>query len=90
MLMRRSYHPPYSTLWDLTFFSIGDVDIDKDDIKYSTVAYENQMHKHYKSLNFENDSLIGGIIIGDNSKSKLMIEGIREGRKIQELIGVFG
>ncbi len=74
----------------LNIFSIGDVDIDKDDIKYSTVAYENQMHKHYKSLNFENDSLIGGIIIGDNSKSKLMIEGIREGRKIQELIGVFG
>lgn len=74
---------------DINIFSIGTVNIDTTDNKYSTVVYENSEKNKYIALNFEEECLIGGILIGNNKKSKLLIEGIKNKSKLADLVGVF-
>lgn len=74
---------------DLRIFSIGHVNIDREDPMFSSVVYENKEKQQYKSMIFEEDELVGSIIIGDNKKSKLLIDGIKNKEKLAQLIGVF-
>lgn len=74
---------------DLRIFSIGHVNIDKEDAQFSSVVYENKEKSQYKSMIFEDDELVGSIIIGDNKKSKILIDGIKNKNKLADLIGVF-
>ncbi len=73
----------------LEIFSIGELNYDNNDSKYSHVIYENKEKNQYKLMIFKDQQLVGGIIIGDNKKSKLLIKGIKSGQKLTELIEVF-
>jgi flavorubredoxin/NADPH-dependent 2,4-dienoyl-CoA reductase/sulfur reductase-like enzyme len=74
---------------DINIFSIGVVNINEEDNSYSKVVYENPEHHKYVLLNFKEEQLIGGVLIGNNKKSKLLIDGIRNKSKLAELVGVF-
>lgn len=74
---------------DLSIFSIGHVNVDIKDHAYSTVVYENKDKNLYKSLVFYHEHLIGAIIIGDNKKSKMIIDGIKRKSGLADLTNVF-
>lgn len=74
---------------DLSIFSIGHVNVDMKDNAYSTIVYENKDKNLYKSLVFYHEHLIGAIIIGDNKKSKSIIDGIKKKATLADLTSVF-
>jgi len=73
----------------LSIFSIGHVNADPEDPTYSTLVYENKEKNQYKSLVFQHDKLVGAIIIGDNKKSKILINGIKKQYMLAQLTDVF-
>ena len=60
----------------LNVFSIGQVNYEEAD-EVTTLAYENPDTGIYKRLFFRDGILNGGVVIGDNSKSKALIDGMK-------------
>lgn len=74
---------------NLRIFSIGMVNYDEEDQDYSFIVYENDGKQVYKKLIFYRDELVGGILIGDNKKTKMLTDGIKNHLQISDLLSVF-
>lgn len=76
---------PSTTLvaFGTSVFSIGDVSADPNS-QYET--YEYHGGNNFKKLYFKNGNLAGGILIGDISKTVLLMDGFEKGKKIGEMI----
>jgi flavorubredoxin/NADPH-dependent 2,4-dienoyl-CoA reductase/sulfur reductase-like enzyme/rubredoxin len=72
----------------MNVLSIGQV-IDTEVTGISEMVYEDQDNMIYKRIIFEKDKMIGGILIGDNGKSKLLIDGIKVGANREQMMKVF-
>lgn len=73
---------------EMNVFSIGDVNVDEDHTTHS-ITYEDLYNLVYKRLIFKEDKLIGGVIIGDNKKSKMLIDGMNAGASSKQMRKVF-
>ena len=71
----------------VNIFSIGKVNYDEGEV-VSTLSYEDPEAKLYKKLFFDKDGLSGAVLIGDNSKSKKIIQGMKSKAKAKEMIKV--
>lgn len=74
---------------NLRIFSIGIVNYDEGDSEYSFLVYENDGKQIYKKLIFYRDVLVGGILIGDNKKTKMLTDGIKNQLKVSDMLGIF-
>ena len=76
---------PSTTLngFDSKVFSIGDVGSNPE-LKYE--VYKDYDGKNFKKLYFVNDTLAGGILIGDTSKTAALAEGFEKSKKMEEII----
>lgn len=76
---------PSTTLiaFNSSVFSIGDVGSNPN-IEYET--FEENEGKNYKKLYFNNKILTGGILIGDISKTVVLMEGFEKGKNLEEMI----
>lgn len=76
---------PSTTLvaFGTSVFSIGDVSADVNS-QYET--YEYHGGNNFKKLYFKDGKLSGGILIGDISKTVLLMDGFEKGKKIGEMI----
>jgi NAD(P)H-nitrite reductase large subunit len=72
----------------MNVFSIGDVTIDEDGDIHS-ITFEDKYNLIYKRLIFKADKLIGGVIIGDNKKSKMLIDAMKLGASSKQLKRIF-
>nr|MDA3847839.1 FAD-dependent oxidoreductase [Vallitaleaceae bacterium] len=72
----------------MNVFSIGDVTIDEDGDIHS-ITFEDKHSLIYKRLIFKANKLIGGVIIGDNKKSKMLIDGMNMGATSDQMKRVF-
>ncbi len=71
----------------LNVFSIGQVNYESlEDI--TTLALENPDTGVYKRLFFKDDVLNGAVIIGDNSKSKKIIDGMKAGARPKDMLKI--
>lgn len=71
----------------LNVFSIGQVNYEAGE-EVTTLAFEDPDDGIYKRLFFKNNALSGAVIIGDNSKSKLIIEGMKAEAKPKEMLKI--
>ncbi len=71
----------------LSIFSIGEIKV-PDRNRIAVLEYDDPVNSKYKRLNFKDDELIGGIIVGDNRKSRMMINGMKEKKNLTEMLGV--
>jgi len=67
-------------------FSIGDIGSDPE-AEYKT--YEGNDSKSYIKLYFKNNILAGGILIGDTSKTVVLINGFEKSKTMDEMIEKF-
>ncbi|MCT4598847.1 MAG: FAD-dependent oxidoreductase [Vallitalea sp.] len=70
---------------NVNVFSIGDLGV-QDDISYHNIMHMDVENKIYKKLYFIDDKFVGGILIGDVSKSADMINGIKQGYNIKQIV----
>ncbi len=79
---------PSTTLnaYNTSVFSIGDIGSDSDS-EYKT--FEEKNHKNYKKLYFKNGILVGGILIGDTSKTVDLLQGFENKTTMEEMIEKF-
>lgn len=78
---------PSTTLnaFNTNVFSIGDIG-SKKDVKYEVYEILERDRKNYKKMYFINDSLVGGILIGDTSKTVELMEGFEKNKTKDEMI----
>ena len=79
---------PSTTLnaFDNSIFSIGDIGSDPN-TEYET--YERNNRKNYVKLYFKNKVLSGGILIGDTTKTAILVEGFEKSKTMEEMIEKF-
>ncbi len=79
---------PSTTLnaFGTSVFSIGDIGSDPE-AEYKT--YEGNDSKSYIKLYFKNNILAGGILIGDTSKTVVLINGFEKSKTMDEMIEKF-
>jgi len=66
-------------------FSIGDICVTKD-TDYSTLIFDDLKNHNYEKIVFKNEVLVGGILIGNMSKTSKLINGIKRGATKEEVI----
>lgn len=71
---------------NMTIFSIGDLGVDKQ-LSYKSVEYQDIDNRIYKKLYFVNDKFVGGILIGDISKTSHLINGYKQGNSYRDMVG---
>lgn len=71
----------------LNVFSIGQVNYE-DESEITTLAFEDPDAGIYKRLFFKDNALSGAVIIGDNSKSKKIIDGMKNEAKPVDMLSV--
>lgn len=71
----------------LNVFSIGQVNYEDTD-EVTTLALEDPDSGVYKRLFFVEGSLNGAVIIGDNSKSKMIIDAMKAGARPKDMLKV--
>ncbi len=71
----------------LNVFSIGQVNYEGDE-EITTLAFEDPDRGIYKRLFFSDSKLNGAIIIGDNSKSKMIIDAMKAEAAPKELLKI--
>lgn len=71
----------------LSIFSIGEIKV-PDRNQIAVLEYDDPVNRKYKRLNFKEDELIGGIIVGDNRKSRMMINGMKEKKNLTQMLEV--
>lgn len=71
----------------LNVFSIGQVNYDESE-EVTTLAFEDPDTGIYKRLFFKEGGLNGAVIIGDNSKSKQIIEGMKAKAAPKEMLKI--
>lgn len=69
---------------NLDVFSIGDIDNEYDD--YEVVSQLDSKNNKYKKLYFDNDKLVGGILVGDVTKANVLLKGVREAHKTEKVL----
>jgi NAD(P)H-nitrite reductase large subunit len=76
---------PSTTLnaFDSKVFSIGDIGSDQN-AEYD--VYKDYDGKNFTKLYFRNGVLSGGILIGDTSKTAVLVEGLEKGKNKEEMI----
>ncbi|MFA9423502.1 MAG: FAD-dependent oxidoreductase [Sedimentibacter sp.] len=76
---------PSTTLnaYESSVFSIGDIGSDPD-AEYN--IFEEKNDKNYKKLYFKNNILVGGILIGDTSKTVELLQGFENKQTMEEMI----
>jgi len=68
-----------------SIFSIGDIGSDSNSV-YQVYEIKAPNSKNYKKLYFKGDLLVGGVLIGDTSKTVSLIEGFEKGKNMKEMI----
>ena len=66
-------------------FSVGDIGSNVND-DYQVYEFKQPDGKNYKKLYFKGGQLVGGILVGDTSKTVQMLEGFEKGRSTEEMI----
>lgn len=66
-------------------FSVGDIGSNVND-DYQVYEFKHPDGKNYKKLYFKGGQLVGGILVGDTSKTVKMLEGFEKGRSMEEMI----
>ncbi len=69
---------------NMSVFSIGD--IGRDNLAYKVVADKNPSDNMYRKLYFVDDSFVGGILIGDVTKTMSLIRGVARGTNSKDMI----
>jgi len=72
---------------NMNVFSIGQVNYD-DDAHVAILGFEDLENGIYKKLFFKNQGLVGAVIIGDNSKTKLVVEAMKKKSSPGELLEI--
>lgn len=70
-------HPVTFGGMNTSIFSIGDLGTKDGD--YEVFAYADKKNNGYKKVYFKNGVITGGILIGDTSKSSVLLKGVRGG-----------
>ncbi len=71
----------------LNVFSIGQVNYEPE-AEVTTLAFEDPDAGIYKRLFFDDEGLTGAVIIGDNSKSKKIIDGMKIKAKPKDMLKI--
>ena len=75
-------YPAVLNSFGTRIYSIGDICRNLDYKNYITAEYKDPKEKILKELYFKNDKLVGGILVGDDSKSTSLYKGINSGLPI--------
>ncbi|MCT4542620.1 MAG: FAD-dependent oxidoreductase [Vallitalea sp.] len=70
---------------NMSIFSIGDLGINEN-TSYTCIMQEDKDNLLYKKLYFVDDIFVGGILIGDISKSSNMISGIEQKLNLKQMV----
>jgi NADH oxidase (H2O-forming) len=70
---------------DMTVFSIGNLGVDEQ-LSYKSVMYQDIDKCIYRKLYFVNDKFVGGILIGDISKTSHLINGYNQGYNYRSMV----
>ena len=62
---------------NMDVFSMGDIDNEYGD--YQVMSQVDVKNNQYKKLYFDNEKLVGGILLGDVSKANVILKGVRDG-----------
>lgn len=68
-------------------FSVGQVNFE-DHASITSLAYEDPAERVYKKLFFDEEGLCGAVVIGDNSKTKKILDGIKQKAKAKDMLGI--
>lgn len=60
---------------NIDVFSMGDIDNEYGD--YQVISQVDAKNNQYKKLYFDNDQLVGGILLGDVNKANVVLKGVR-------------
>lgn len=72
--------------FDVEVFSIGDTCSARDE-NHSTLIFDDLKNGDYEKIVFLNDRLVGGILLGNMSKTTKLIKGIKRNASKEEIIG---
>lgn len=61
---------------NIDVFSMGDIDNEYGD--YQVISQVDIKNNQYKKLYFDNEKLVGGILLGDVNKANILLKGVRE------------
>jgi len=70
--------------WHIKLFSIGDIGHNTKQV-YKSTAYTDIKNKIYKKVYFVEDKFVGGILMGDTSKSNELLNALRLGTNMADL-----
>ncbi|PKM56287.1 MAG: nitrite reductase [Firmicutes bacterium HGW-Firmicutes-5] len=72
---------------NMNVFSIGHVNYEEGD-DVAILGFEDLVNGIYKKLFFKHQGLIGAVIIGDNSKTKMVLEAMKKKSSPDELLDI--